>query len=78
MNANDSEKNVALEAQTVNYYKQFALLDPSDDVCRGQVLPLNNKMDNKISSITTDSSLSEVQTITLSKSNSAATYHITY
>ncbi len=78
VNANDSEKNVALEAQTVNYYKQFALLDPSDDVCRGQVLPLNNKMDNKISSITTDSSLSEVQTITLSKSNSAATYHITY
>ena len=49
VNAHDSQTNVALEQAIVSYYKQYAPLDASDDVCRGQILtPLNNnkKADN--------------------------------
>ncbi len=40
VNAHDSQSNVALEDATVDYYTQYAPLDPSDDICRGQILPL--------------------------------------
>lgn len=38
INAHDAQTNVALEQSIVNYYNQYAPLDASDDVCRGQVL----------------------------------------
>ncbi|MGP9687662.1 hypothetical protein ACT3TH_00695 [Psychrobacter sp. AOP22-C1-C5] len=38
VNAHNSKTNVALETLIVRYYKQYAPLDASDDVCRGQVL----------------------------------------
>ena len=40
INSHDSQTNVALEKLTNHYFKQFAPLDPSDDRCQGQVLPL--------------------------------------
>ncbi len=39
VNAHDSETNVALQNAIVDYYKQYAPLDPNDDVCHGQSLP---------------------------------------
>jgi len=41
VNENDSQTNVALETSIVSYYKQYAPLDASDDVCRGQDLTPN-------------------------------------
>lgn len=38
INVHDSQTNVALEKRIVDYYKQYAPLDASDDVCRGQIL----------------------------------------
>lgn len=38
INAHDAQTNGALEQSIVNYYNQYASLDASDDVCRGQVL----------------------------------------
>ena len=38
VNANDSAASVAMQDLAVSYYKQYELLDPTDDVCRGQVL----------------------------------------
>lgn len=38
VNAHDSQANVALENLIVRYYKQYAPLDPSEDVCQGQKL----------------------------------------
>ena len=40
VNAHDSKTNVALEQLTNSYYKQYALLDSSDDSCRGHVFKL--------------------------------------
>lgn len=37
VNAHDSATNVALEALTNSYYKQYAPLDPDDDICRGHI-----------------------------------------
>ena len=42
VNAHDSQTNVALEQSIVSYYKQYAPLDASDDICRGQDLTPNN------------------------------------
>lgn len=39
VNAHDSETNVALQNAIVDYYEQYAPLDPYDDVCHGQSLP---------------------------------------
>ncbi|WP_440453484.1 hypothetical protein [Psychrobacter sp. ASPA161_9] len=39
VNAHDSETNVALQNAIVDYYEQYAPLDPHDDVCHGQSLP---------------------------------------
>ena len=39
VNAHDSKTNVALESSIVDYYEQYAPLDPHDDVCHGQSLP---------------------------------------
>ncbi len=41
VNNNDSQTNVALEELINNYYKQFAPLDPVDDICQGQVFISN-------------------------------------
>ena len=38
VNAHDSKTNVALENLIVRYYKQYAPLDSSEDVCKGQEL----------------------------------------
>lgn len=38
INAHDSQTNVALEQLIVRYYEQYAPLDATEDVCRGQVL----------------------------------------
>lgn len=38
VNAHDSKINVALEDLIVRYYKQYAPLDSSEDVCQGQKL----------------------------------------
>lgn len=38
VNAHDSSANVALEELIISYYEQYAPLDASEDVCRGQVL----------------------------------------
>lgn len=38
VNANDSAASVAMQELAVSYYQQYKALDPSDDVCRGQVL----------------------------------------
>ena len=38
VNAHDSQTNVALENLIVRYYKQYAPLDSSEDVCQGQKL----------------------------------------
>ena len=43
VNAHNSQTNVKLERLINDYYKQFAPLDPSDDNCRGQVLPLDTQ-----------------------------------
>ena len=42
INAHDAQTNVALEQSIVSYYKQYAPLDASDDICRGQDLTPNN------------------------------------
>ena len=39
VNAHDSETNVALEELTNRYYKQYALVDSSDDSCRSYSFP---------------------------------------
>lgn len=41
VNAHNSTDNVALEELINQYYKHYAPLDPSDDVCRGQTLANN-------------------------------------
>ena len=41
ISAHDAQTNVALEQSIVNYYNQYAPLDASDDVCRGQLLTPN-------------------------------------
>ncbi|MGO2386520.1 MAG: hypothetical protein ACTH6Z_05240 [Psychrobacter sp.] len=41
VNTNDSQTNVALEKSIASYYKQYAPLDASDDICRGQDLTSN-------------------------------------
>lgn len=38
VNANDDAASVAMQQLAVSYYKQYQSLDPSDDVCRGQLL----------------------------------------
>ncbi len=38
INVHESQTNVALEKRIIDYYKQYAPLDASDDVCRGQIL----------------------------------------
>ncbi|MGB2140517.1 MAG: hypothetical protein ACPHVZ_09160 [Psychrobacter sp.] len=38
VNANDSAASLAMQELAVSYYEQYKSLDPSDDVCRGQVL----------------------------------------
>ncbi|WP_201594788.1 hypothetical protein [Psychrobacter vallis] len=38
INAHDSQTNVVLEQLIVHYYEQYAPLDATKDVCRGQVL----------------------------------------
>jgi hypothetical protein len=43
VNTHDSTTNVALEGLIVRYYKEYAPLDSSDDICNGQVLPTINK-----------------------------------
>ena len=40
INAHDAQTNVALEKRIVDYYEQYAPLDASDDICRGQILTL--------------------------------------
>lgn len=42
INAHNSQTNVALEQLINRYYKQFAPLDPVDNSCHGQVLPLKS------------------------------------
>lgn len=38
VNASDAAASIAMQELAVNYFKQYEALDPSDDVCRGQVL----------------------------------------
>lgn len=42
VDTHDSKANVALEDLMVSYYEQYAPLDATDDVCRGQPLPLKH------------------------------------
>lgn len=44
VNANDSAASVAMQDLTVSYFKQYESLDPSDDVCRGQVLSSSTQL----------------------------------
>ena len=46
VNAHDSKTNVALENSIVDYYKRYVPLDPQDDICRGQSLPLTSNTTN--------------------------------
>lgn len=72
VNAHDSQTNVALENAINDYYKNYAPLDPSDDVCRGQTFPvLTEKSNNKPK---TDSNVETTATITLPMP--LVTYHI--
>lgn len=43
VNAHDSLTSRALEDLTVSYFKHYKALDPTDDVCRGQSLPLQDE-----------------------------------
>ena len=43
VNTHDSKTNVALENLMVSYYQQYAPLDPHNDVCLGQSLPLSTQ-----------------------------------
>lgn len=43
VNAHDSTTNVALEDLSVRYFKQYELSDPSDNICRGQSMILNDQ-----------------------------------
>jgi hypothetical protein len=47
INANDSQTNTALEKSIVSYYEQYAPLDASDDVCRGQDLTPDNRVNSR-------------------------------
>jgi hypothetical protein len=42
VNAHDSLANVALENLILSYYQQYAPLNPQDDSCHGQALPLTD------------------------------------
>ena len=44
VNANDSAASVAMQDLAVSYFKQYESLDPSDDVCRGQVLSSSTQL----------------------------------
>ncbi|WP_367103465.1 hypothetical protein [uncultured Psychrobacter sp.] len=46
VNIHNDQTNVALENLIVDYYQQYAPLDPHDDVCRGQSLPLIKTIEN--------------------------------
>lgn len=75
INVHDSKTNVALGELINSYYKQFAPLDPNDDGCHGQVLPLESKTPStQTLSISNKSRLSFAQTITMPMP--IATYHI--
>ena len=73
VNAHDSQTNVALENAINDYYKTYAPLDPSDDVCRGQTFPIMPVM-NKNSANNTRISDKPAPTIALPMP--IATYHI--
>ncbi|WP_201574295.1 hypothetical protein [Psychrobacter sp. H8-1] len=73
VNAHDSQTNVALENAINDYYKNYAPLDPSDDVCRGQTFPIMPVM-NKSSANNTHISHKSAPTIALPMP--IVTYHI--
>lgn len=73
VNAHDSQTNVALENAINDYYKNYAPLDPSDDVCRGQTFPIMPVM-NKNSANNTHISHKSAPTIALPMP--IVTYHI--
>lgn len=74
VNAHDSESNVALQNAIVDYYKQYAPLDPHDDVCHGQSLPLTTQAADSNS----DDKLLLVQSTTIPMPTPTATYRIGY
>ncbi|WP_203226466.1 hypothetical protein [Psychrobacter sp. P11G5] len=74
VNAHDSKTNVALESSIVDYYKQYAPLDPHDDVCHGQSLPpMTQVADSK-----SDNSVLLVHSTTIPMPIPTVTYRIGY
>lgn len=74
VNAHDSKTNVALESSIVDYYKQYAPLDPHDDVCHGQSLPPTTQVADSKS----DNSVLLVHSTTIPMSIPTVTYRIGY
>lgn len=81
INDHDSTTNVALEELTNQYFKQYLPLDPSDNNCRGQTLPLVDDNSNALSSaktltINTIRQVSFAEIVTMR--TPTATYNIAY
>ena len=74
VNAHDSKTNVALESSIVDYYKQYAPLDPHDDVCHGQSLPPTTQVADSKS----DNSVLLVHSTTIPMPIPTVTYRIGY
>lgn len=71
INNHSSESSFALGQLTNQYYKKYQYLDPSDDVCRGQTLPLNMQDTNSVQdtpvlkSTSNSKFLSDTETLTI-------------
>ncbi len=65
VNAHDSATNVALEALTDSYYKQYAPLDPSDDVCRGHTFLSDSQDTSNIQGVVEDNALDNTATLNI-------------
>ncbi|WP_367108603.1 hypothetical protein [uncultured Psychrobacter sp.] len=74
VNAHDDQTNMALENLVVDYYQQYAPLDPQDDTCRGQSLASITQTPTSESK----NSAPFTSTITIPTLVSTATYRIVY
>ncbi|MBP2281222.1 cytochrome c553 [Psychrobacter sp. PL19] len=72
INTHDSHLNVKLESLINQYYKQFSPLDPSDDICRGQALPM--QLPTLHTEINRTLSVAQTDAISISTANGRIVY----
>ena len=65
VNAHEPATNMALEALTNSYYKQYAPLDPSDDICRGYTFLSNSKDTSSIKELVANDTLDNTATLNI-------------